>query len=80
MTGQSLKLGKFMTDQVANMFSHVQWPSVISIPAVNNKMILHEDCELVLMGYLKNRKIHAGQYISKVAPKTGLFWNEPWYS
>ena len=23
MTGQSLKLGKFMTDQVANMFPHV---------------------------------------------------------
>ena len=80
MTGQSLKLGKFMTDQVANMFSHVRWLSVISIPAVNNKMILHEDCELVLMGYLKNRKIHAGHYISKVVPKTGLFWNESWFS
>ena len=32
MTGQSLKLGKFMTDQVANTFGHVRWPGVISTP------------------------------------------------
>ena len=32
ITGQSLRLGKFMTDQVANMFGHVRWPSVISTP------------------------------------------------
>ena len=30
MTGQSLKLGKFMTDIVANMFGHVGWLSIIS--------------------------------------------------
>ena len=33
MTWQSLKLGKFMTDQVANMLGHVQYPSIISTPA-----------------------------------------------
>ena len=32
MTWQSLKLEKFMTNQVANKFSHVQWPSIISTP------------------------------------------------
>ena len=32
MTGESLKLGKVMTDQVANMFSHVWWLCVISTP------------------------------------------------
>ena len=30
MAGQSLKLGKFMNNQVANMFGQVRWPSVIS--------------------------------------------------
>ena len=39
MTGQSLKLGKFMTDQVANMFGRVRWPSVISTPEAVNKDI-----------------------------------------
>ena len=33
MTGQSLKLGKFMTDQAVNTFGHARWPSVISTPA-----------------------------------------------
>ena len=32
MTGKSLKLGKFMTNQVVNPFSRVRWPSVISTP------------------------------------------------
>ena len=32
MTGQSLKLGKFMADQVANTFGHVRWLSIISTP------------------------------------------------
>ena len=36
MTGQSLKLGKFMTDQMANTFSHVRRPSVILTPAQKN--------------------------------------------
>ena len=30
MTGQSLKLGKFMADQVTNTFGHVRWLSIIS--------------------------------------------------
>ena len=34
MTGQSLKLGKFITDQVANTFGLVWWPSVILTPAL----------------------------------------------
>ena len=33
MTGQSLKLGKLMTNQVINTLSHVWWPSIISNPA-----------------------------------------------
>ena len=33
-TGQSLKLGKIMTDRVANTFGHVRWPSVISTPGL----------------------------------------------
>ena len=32
MTGQSLKLGKFMTSQVANTFSLVRWLSIILTP------------------------------------------------
>ena len=32
MTRQSLKVRKFMTDQMANAFSYVWWPSVISTP------------------------------------------------
>ena len=32
MTGQNLELGKFITDQVANTFGHIQRPSVISTP------------------------------------------------
>lgn len=40
MTGQSLKLIKFMTDQVTNVFVHVQWPSIISIPASPLKYLL----------------------------------------
>ena len=39
MTGQSLKLGKFMTDQAANTFGRVLWPSVISAPQAVNKDI-----------------------------------------
>ena len=35
MTGQSLKLGKFKTNQVANIFGDVRWPSVISTPGDN---------------------------------------------
>ena len=31
MTGQSLKLGKYMTDQVANTLGHVRWLSFILI-------------------------------------------------
>ena len=34
MTRQSLKLGRFMTNQVANMFGHVQWLSVTSTPGI----------------------------------------------
>ena len=32
MTGQSLKLGKFMTDQVVNTLGHVGWLNVIFAP------------------------------------------------
>ena len=34
MTGQSLKLGKFMADHMANRFGHVRLPSVISTPGI----------------------------------------------
>ena len=33
MAGQSLKLQKFITDQVANTFGHVEWPSIFFTPA-----------------------------------------------
>ena len=44
MTGQSLKLGKFMTDQVANMFGHVRWPNAIStsVKKYIKKNIVHQ--------------------------------------
>ena len=32
MSGQNLNLGKFITDQVANMLGHVRWTSTTSIP------------------------------------------------
>ena len=33
MARQSLKLQKFITDQVADTFGHVQWPSIFCTPA-----------------------------------------------
>ena len=40
MTGQSLKLGKFMTDQVVNMFGHVQWLSIILTPVIQSQLLI----------------------------------------
>ena len=37
MTRQSLKLGKIMTNQVANMFGHVRWLSIIATPGTDDK-------------------------------------------
>ena len=53
MTRQSLKLGKFMTYQVTNMFGHVQWPSVILTPVQKR----------VLLGL----RIYVWEYTQKVA-------------
>ena len=40
MIEHNLKLGKFMTNQVANTFGHVRWPSVISTPDVSEVQAL----------------------------------------
>ena len=40
MTVQSLKLGKFIINQVANTFGHVRWLSIILTPVVTFQMEL----------------------------------------
>ena len=59
---QSLKLGKFMTNQVANTFSHVWWPCIIltSVTWFCGKVPFHEGkfwriyC-LTTMGWMPTR-------------------------
>ena len=40
MTEQSVKLRKFITDQVANTFGHVRWPGVISTPESKDRIFV----------------------------------------
>ena len=59
MTGQRLKLGKFMTDQVANTFGHVWWPSVISTPVLNlyGKPVFNAKMKKIDLLYEKNLNV-----------------------
>ena len=66
MTGKSLNLGKFMTDQVANMFGHVWWLSVILTSDGQGHNVSEVTIETIrsCKAYLKEQK-----FVSEVKEK-----------
>ena len=66
MTRASLKLGKFMTDQVANAFGHVRWLSVTSTL----------DFEAILMGNIfkisNENRVYKPSTITKLQNEIGF--------
>ena len=53
MTGQSLKSGKFTTNQVSNTSGHVQWLSVISTPVNFHKLYPTYDFTPMIFSFIE---------------------------